>query len=246
MIVCPTVLFGFLSPYRLSYHRFSHVRPDCLLFWGWYRLHWGERHSEKGLQEGDTARRGKSKKQRQMGQSLVGTFKGRMMSNQQKKHRKNIQVGLVWNSGNWEKNPFKVAGGEECYRSREDKMNGRWGKASELARRKSSVALERAGPRGWWVRKGAQDVLESNLKESRFHSKAAVEIGSLVLPGAIHHLSCLLAPVVEGEHKWRNRGGHRMYRKLFSCSNISSLNFRHSNPSWLCIHLKTKNQKNPI
>lgn len=37
-------------------------------------------------------------------------------------------------------------------------------------------------------------MLESNLKESRFHSKAAVEIGSLVLPGAIHRLSCLLAP----------------------------------------------------
>ena len=37
------------------------------------------------------------------------------------------------------------------------------------------------------MRKGAQDVLESNLKESRFHRKAVVEIGSLVLPGAIHH-----------------------------------------------------------
>lgn len=59
------------------------------------------------------------------------------------------------------------------------------------------------------VRKQAQDEIESSLKESRFYSEIAAEIGSLVLPGAVHHRSDPLAPVLGGEQKERNHGGHR-------------------------------------
>lgn len=57
-------------------------------------------------------------------------------------------------------------------------------------------------------------MLNSSLKGSWFPSKTAVAIGSLVVPGAIHPLSCLSAPALEGEHKCGNHGGHRMYTQL--------------------------------